>query len=100
MNLSIDQVREHLAAESFGPADDVLVTQYIKAAEEWVMQYLNLDALPNVGQPHEKIIKQAILLTVGQFYLQREEVSPSHLRSSHLTAERLLAPIRRRQLGD
>ena len=50
--------------------------------------------------PMRKIIRQAILLTVGQYFLQREEVGPNFHQRSHLTAEKLLAGIRTRQLGD
>lgn len=100
MILKLEEVREHLVAESFGPEDDALIQQYLEAAKMWTMAYLNIDSFPAVGAPREKIIKQAVLLLTAQFYLQREEVTPSHLRASHLTAERLLAPIRRRQLAD
>ena len=45
------------------------------------------------------IIKQAVLLRVGQMYLQREEVGPTHLRRSHMTAETLLDSVRERQFA-
>lgn len=39
-------------------------------------------------------IKQAILLTLGQFYLQREEVLPGSLKEAPLTAKNLLSSVR------
>ena len=99
MIVSLATVREHLVAESLGPTDDALVQGYIDSAKQWAMTYLNLATLPAAGQPHAKIIRQAILLKTGQYFLQREEVGPQHLRRSHLTAETLLNQIRTRQLG-
>ena len=100
MIITLSQIREHLAAESLGAADDELLQGYLDSAKQWAMTFLNLDALPNATGPNSKIIRQAILLTVGQYFLQREEVVPNFHRTSHLTAERLLNGIRTRQLGD
>lgn len=53
------------------------------------------------NEPEEvnPLIRQAILLKIGQMYLQREEVGPPHLRRSHMTAETLLDSVRKRQMG-
>ena len=99
MIITLAQVREHLAAGSLGVADDLLLQNYIDSAKQWAVSYLNLTALPAETDPHAKIIRQAILLAAGQFFLQREEILPSFHRRSFLTAERLLNGIRVRQLG-
>ena len=53
----------------------------------------------NEAEEVNPIIRQAILLKVGQLFLQREEVGPTHLRRSHMTAENLLDSVRERQLA-
>ena len=99
MIVTTAMLREHLAASSLGPEDDALVTGYLASAKSWVRQYLNIDALPAETDPRSPIIRQAILLAAGQFFLQREEILPNFHRRSFLTAERLLNGIRARQLG-
>ena len=91
------EFREHTVSDS--GVDDVLVAGYIDSAESWVLSYLNLKHSDIVGIDPQKfsIIRQAVLLLGGQFFLQREEVGPQFHRRSHLTTERLLKTIRARQ---
>lgn len=92
--ITIAQAREHLRAG--GSADDADLKIKIDAATEAVIDYIsvpatnlfNANGTPKVGEDGQVVkganrVRQAILLTVGHFYDEREGGMPAGVESSH-----------------
>ena len=97
--VTLEETKDHLVTD--GNLDDAIITSYMASAEAWVLAWLNMTEADLVGLASQKlsILKQAVLLVAGQFYMQREgDVLPGNFRPSNLV-ERLLATIRTRQIS-
>ena len=76
-----------LAAPAFNETWPSTRRTYEAVTVEYVAGYGAVGAVP-------KVVKQAMLLMIGQLYLQREEVAPNHLQEAPMTAKNLLSPFR------
>ena len=65
--MSLDLLKAHLYLDATDTTDDVILTQYLEAAETFVSNYLNHDFDEN-----NKVHVQAALLTAGSWWLSRE----------------------------
>ena len=90
--VTIDEVKEHCRIDH--DEEDELISRYITAAREWVEGFLNVKLI-STGEnspPIEikQIWKQAILLLVGHWYMNRESATTSNLKEIPLGVKDLL----------
>ena len=65
--MALDLIKQHLYLDLSDPTNDVLLTQYMDAAETYIANYLHHDF-----DPLNKTHLQAQLLLSGSWYLNRE----------------------------
>lgn len=74
--LDLNLVKEHLRVDD--DQDDTLITAYVDAAVEYVQQHCDRRIVEVPATPAEMAltldIQQAVLLLVGHWYANREEV--------------------------
>ncbi len=83
---TLSQAKAHLRVDHTD--EDALIQSLIDAAEQSILLYLNLEALPE-----EAPVNAAALMLVGALYENRESVVDRPLSDNHLYS-RLLAPYR------
>lgn len=83
---TLEEAKQHLRVDT--DDDDTLIASLLDAAEETVLNHLNLEALPD-AEP----VRVAILMLLGALYENRESVVDRPLSENPLFA-RLLAPYR------
>lgn len=64
---TLEEVKQHLNVDFAD--DDVIIKTYMAAAEKAVLQHCNIAVVPLDAEP---VFKVAALLTVGDFYLNRD----------------------------
>jgi uncharacterized phage protein (predicted DNA packaging) len=93
--VTLQDVKDHLRISS--NAEDSILNLYLSAAREYVCKYLNRTDLPGLDvSPTEPVpysIKAAMLLLVGDMYINREAQVSTPL-SENKTLVNLLYPYR------
>lgn len=82
MYITLDEAKKHLNVESDFTEDDSYITSLIEVAEAKVSAELCLKSTDDLktlrgGEVIPPPIKQAIMLTIGLYYNNREEVTVS-----------------------
>ena len=82
MYITLDEAKKHLNVESDFTEDDEYISSLIEVAEAKVaaeVMFENMDDLNTIGggEVIPPPIKQAIMLTIGLYYNNREEVTSS-----------------------
>lgn len=82
MYITLDEAKKHLNVESDFTEDDTYITSLIEVAEDKVAAELCLKSTDDLntvggGEVIPPPLRQAILLTVGLYYNNREEVTVS-----------------------
>ena len=82
MYITLDEAKKHLNVESDFTEDDSYITSLIEVAEAKVAAELCLKSTDDLktlrgGEVIPPPIKQAIMLTIGLYYNNREEVTVS-----------------------
>lgn len=75
MLISLEEAKKHLRVEH--NADDDLINSLILSAQNWADSFLNFK-IEEVEDPPE-IFKQAMLLVIGSWYENRENVSDKYV---------------------
>ncbi|WP_415940707.1 head-tail connector protein [Phocaeicola coprocola] len=79
MYITLDEAKKHLNVEKEYTEDDTLIEMYIDVAEAKVAKELcvTVEGLAEIdgGESIPYPIKQAILLNVGMYYANREELT-------------------------
>lgn len=92
--LSPADVKPHLALPAGDTGDDVLIQQYIDAAEAHVVNHLRRDLDAEFPAAWPAPILQAVRFLVGHFYLNREAVVVGQAVVLPLGVSMMLAPYR------
>lgn len=93
--VTLERTKQHLRVD--GTAEDALITDYINAAESYVLDYLEQAAWPlaSFSPPASpEAVKQAVLLMVGDFYENREADIKGTSYTMRPTVAHLLQPYR------
>lgn len=93
MIVSLQETKQHLRVDQ--DAEDDLIALYIKAAHEYVENYLDSN-IPGINDSPEAIpfsIKAAALLLIGGMYQNREDTIPTNLKENS-AVQNLLQPFR------
>ena len=91
MYVTLNQVKQHLIIDQDFKDDDTYLVSLIEASEDAVEKHLGYklsECLVDGRLP--KSIQQAILLMVGNFYLQRESISINSINEVPLSYTYLL----------
>lgn len=93
--VTLEQVKKHLNIEQDYQDDDSLIQGYITAAISMVEAEICRD-LADLSDKEIPIARQAVLLTVGDYYMQREDTVVGATPSSvPMGVKRLCFNIRR-----
>lgn len=90
-------VKQHVRADDFAD-DDEYLTALLAAAEEYVQKATNrteTELLELGGGKLPPMLQQAVLLTVGHWYNQREAVSGVQMAEVPYTMQALIKPYRK-----
>lgn len=91
--LTIADVKRHLNIEQEYTGDDAIIASYLTSAVAYVEQIICRDV--DTLNPQElAVFKQAVLLVVGDFYMQREDTVVAVSTSSTNAVKRLTMSIR------
>lgn len=86
--ITLEQAKLHLRVDH--DTEDAAITAMIDASTAAALDYLNLDAMP---EPTPAPVEAAILLQVGDLYVNRERQGEKQYYGNS-TYERLLNPYR------
>lgn len=78
MYISLDKIKKHLNLDTNYKEDDRMILSYYNAAEEIVRRHIDCPDLKQLVDKNDNLpepLNQAILLLIGNFYLQRESIS-------------------------
>ena len=96
-SVSIELLKKHVHADDF-TADDEYLQHLLDAAEEYVVNATNRSAeeLANLGGGElPAMLQQAVLLTAGHWYNQREAVAGVQMHEVPYTLQALIKPFRK-----
>lgn len=99
---TVAQVKAHIRVEIDDEEDD-LIEEYIESAILMISRYINQKIYENEVPPEESngtifdvTMRQALYLTVGEWYRYRENTSTSDMHPLSNGVKQLLDPIRKR----
>ena len=95
MLVSIELLKKHVYADDLSDDDEIL-SQYLSAAEAWVVKATNRDESELTdadGHLYPQLV-QAVLLLAGHWYNQREAVSGTAMSEAPDTIQALIKPFR------
>lgn len=91
--MTIDEVKRHLNIDVEYTGDDILITSYMASATGYVEQIICRD-IESLTPSELAVCKQAILLVIGDFYMQREDSVVAVSVASSNAVKRLTMSIR------
>lgn len=99
MHVTLDEAKKHLNVEKEYTEDDTLIEMYIDVAETKVAKELcvKVEELATLEEGSKLIphpIKQAILLNIGMYYANREEVTYTQSKPLEQGSKYLIALYR------
>lgn len=99
MHVTLDEAKEHLNVEKEYTEDDIYIQALIDVAEAKVAKELcvKVEELATLEEGSELIphpIKQAILLNIGMYYANREEVTYTQSKPLEQGSKYLIALYR------
>ena len=101
---TVAQVKAHIRVEIDDEEDD-LIQEYIESAILAISRYINQKIYENEVPPEESngtifdvSMRQALYLTVGEWYRYRENTSTSDMHPLSNGVKQLLDPIRKRNV--
>lgn len=89
MNLSLQQIKQHLRVDETDNTEDALITMYQQSAMQYVAKYLGEDLPDPIPAP----IEACVLLLTADMYENRERQGPEVFYQNH-TYKLLLNPYR------
>lgn len=96
MLVSLELLKKHVYADDLS-GDDEILSQYLSAAEAWVVKSTNRDESELTdadGHLYPQLV-QAVLLLAGHWYNQREAVSGTAMSEAPYTIQALIKPFRK-----
>ena len=96
MLVSIELLKKHVYADDLS-GDDEILSQYLSAAEAWVVKATNRDESELTdadGHLYPQLV-QAVLLLAGHWYNQRESVSSVQMHAVPDSLQSLIKPYRK-----
>jgi len=96
MTIDVAKAKVHLREDLVDTANDALIQTYIDAATAWALGYCNVDAVPSGAEAQ---FDAAVLLTVGDFYMNREASVIGQTYTENPAAKRLIDPFRMMRVG-
>ncbi|MGB3042457.1 MAG: head-tail connector protein [Xanthobacteraceae bacterium] len=91
MTINVTKAKVHLREDLVDAANDALIQTYIDAATAWALGYCNIDSVPAGADAQ---FDAAILLTVGDLYMNREASFVGQTYNENPAARRLIDPFR------
>lgn len=91
--LTLSDVKKHLNIEESYTGDDALLGMYLKSASAYVEQIICRD-VTTLTPSELAVFRQAVLLVLGDFYMQREDTVVAVSVASSQAVKRLTISIR------
>lgn len=91
--LTIEGVKRHLNIDALYTGDDVLLEGYLDSAIAYVEQIICRE-VSTLTERELAIFRQAVLLVIGDFYMQREDTVVAVSTASTNAVKRLTMAIR------
>lgn len=101
--IGLDMAKDQVSVEQDFTGHDALLTRLIAAAEQWSVNFLNIESLDELvvdenASPKEipEVVKSAILMMVGHWFENREAINVGNIVTEiPYGVESMLWPYRR-----